>query len=217
MASPCLVAGGARATVVASTAALRLSAAALRALACGPRGLFGVTLANAAPAAALLAACRLTSSVRSMKAWHSASNGPETAVGRGRQKRSCANSAKTRSAYMSACPLLMRRRKPNRERPASSVDVWVRLPALIRATAAACCGDRGDGSFVWHIRRTRHSSRCGGTLVCGLCLLVAEGAGCVVYQIPKTRFLDVAWGTFEPGTYDFAVVSEVDELGLWFG
>jgi hypothetical protein len=42
--------------VVAAVATLRFSAAALRAMALGPVGLSGVILANAAPAAALLAA-----------------------------------------------------------------------------------------------------------------------------------------------------------------
>jgi hypothetical protein len=38
-------------------------------------------------------------------------------------------------------------------------------------------------------------------------------AGSVVCKSPKTWLLDVAWGTFEPGRDDFAVVGEVDELG----
>jgi hypothetical protein len=38
---------------------------------------------------------------------------------------------------------LVRRRKPTIVRSASSVAVWVRLLALVRATAAACSGDRG--------------------------------------------------------------------------
>jgi hypothetical protein len=58
----------ARAAAAAAAAALRLSAAALRARASGPVGLSGVIFAKAAPAVALLAACKLTSSVRSAKA-----------------------------------------------------------------------------------------------------------------------------------------------------
>jgi hypothetical protein len=55
-------------------------------------------------------------------------------------------------------------------------------------------------------------------VVDGLCLLVAEGAGCVIGERLETRFLDVAWGAFEPGTDDFSVVGEVDEFGRgWFG
>jgi hypothetical protein len=142
-ASTVLSAGGTRVAAAAAVVALRLSAAALRALASRPEGLSGVTLANATPAAALQAACKLTSSVRSTKAWRSASIGPEIAVDRGRQKRSCANSAKTRSASELACPLLVRRMKPNRVMAASSVAVWVRLPAMTRATTVACSGDRG--------------------------------------------------------------------------
>jgi hypothetical protein len=138
VASPVLVACGVRAA-----SAVRLFAAARRALASVLDGLLGVTLAKVAPAAALLAACRLTSSVRSTKAWPSASSEPETAVGRGRQKRSCANSEKTRSAYVLACPLLLRRRKPDRVRGASSLALWVRQPPRMRATADACSRDRG--------------------------------------------------------------------------
>jgi hypothetical protein len=71
--SPSLVAGVARAAPAAAGAALRMSAAAFRALASGPGGLSGVILVNAAPTTALLALCRLTSSVRTMRAWRSAS------------------------------------------------------------------------------------------------------------------------------------------------
>jgi hypothetical protein len=77
----------ARVVAAAVAAALRLSAAALRARASGLVGLSGVIFAKAAPAAALLAACRLTPNVRSTNAWRSASNGPETAVGSGQDKR----------------------------------------------------------------------------------------------------------------------------------
>jgi hypothetical protein len=116
---------------------LRPSADAFQALASVPGGLCGASLENVAHATAWLAASKMTLSVRSTKAWRSTSNGPETAVGRGRKKHSCADSAKMRSTYVLACPLLVRRRKPNRVRAASSVAVWVRLPAMMRAVAAA--------------------------------------------------------------------------------
>jgi biotin-(acetyl-CoA carboxylase) ligase len=74
----------------------------------------------------LLAACMLTSSVLSTNAWRSSSNGPETAVGRGRRNRSWASSANTRSESELVCPPLVRRRKPNRVRAAYSVAAWVR-------------------------------------------------------------------------------------------
>jgi hypothetical protein len=77
-----LAMGLARAFAATATIALRLSAAALITLACAPSGLSGVTLANAAHAAILLAACMLSSKVRSMNASRSASIGAETAVGR---------------------------------------------------------------------------------------------------------------------------------------
>jgi hypothetical protein len=73
-----------RAAASAAAAALRLSAAALWALTSGPGGMSRVSLASAAQAAALLAAWRLSSRVRSTKAWRSASNGPETVACRGR-------------------------------------------------------------------------------------------------------------------------------------
>jgi hypothetical protein len=64
--SPDFVVGGPRAAAVAAAfAALHMLAAVVRALASGPVGLSGVILANAAPAKTLMAACRLTSSVRS--------------------------------------------------------------------------------------------------------------------------------------------------------
>jgi hypothetical protein len=119
------VVGVARA-VVAAVAALRLSAATFHALASGTCGLSRVIVSNAAPATALPAACRLKSGVWSTKACGSASSRPETAVGRGRQKRSWANFTKTWSAFVLARPPLVRRRKPNRVRAASSVVVWVR-------------------------------------------------------------------------------------------
>jgi hypothetical protein len=82
------------------------------ALASCPGGLSGVTFMNAAPTIALLAACMLSSSVLLTNAWRNSSNGPQTAVGRGRQKRSWASSASTRSESELVCPPLVRRRKP---------------------------------------------------------------------------------------------------------
>jgi hypothetical protein len=66
--SPGLVESDARAATAAAAAPLRMLVAALRALESGTVSLCGVILVNAAPASALLAACRLTSSVRSTKA-----------------------------------------------------------------------------------------------------------------------------------------------------
>jgi hypothetical protein len=91
----------------------------------------------------LLAARMLTSSVRSMNTCRSASTMPETTVGRGRQKRACASSANTRSKSELVCMFMVRRRKLDRVRAASSVVVWVRWPARMSATAVACAGDRG--------------------------------------------------------------------------
>jgi hypothetical protein len=50
-------------------------------------------------------------------------------------------------------------------------------------------------------------------VVSGLCALVAERAGGVVYHGPETWLVDVAWGTFEASMNEFAVVGEIDELG----
>jgi hypothetical protein len=50
-------------------------------------------------------------------------------------------------------------------------------------------------------------------VVGGLCALVTQSAACVVCKSPETWLLDVAWGKFDPGTDDFAVVGKVDELG----
>jgi hypothetical protein len=124
--SPDLKAGVPHAAAADVVAALRVSAAAFRALASGPEGFTGVIMANVVLEAALLAACRLISSVRTTKAWRSVSNGPKTAVGRGRQKRSWANFENTRSASVPVYPPLARRRKPSRVRAASSVAAWVR-------------------------------------------------------------------------------------------
>jgi hypothetical protein len=137
----------AAAAAAAAAAALRFSAATFLALASYPGGLCGVALANVAPAAALLAACKLTSSVMSTNGWRSSSSALETAVGRWRQKRSWASSANTRSESELACPPLVRRRKPSRVRAASSVAVWVRQPARMRATAAACSAGRGGPAY----------------------------------------------------------------------
>jgi hypothetical protein len=60
MVSHGFVVGDARAAFAVAAAALRLSAAAFRALASGPSGLSGVILASAAHASALLAACKMT-------------------------------------------------------------------------------------------------------------------------------------------------------------
>jgi hypothetical protein len=92
--------------VATAIAALRLSAAAFLALASCPCGLCGVGFANAAPTVALMAACILVSNVLSTCAWRNLSSGPETTTVRGRQKRSCARSANTRSKSGLACPPL---------------------------------------------------------------------------------------------------------------
>jgi hypothetical protein len=73
-----------------------------------------------------LSACMLASGVRSSNAWRSASIVPEIAVGRGRQDCSCASSANSLPESELVCPPLVRRRKPNRVRAASSVAAWVR-------------------------------------------------------------------------------------------
>jgi hypothetical protein len=43
-------------------------------------------------------------------------------------------------------------------------------------------------------------------VVSGLGALIAERAGGIVFQGPETWLVDVAWGTFEAGRNDFAVV-----------
>jgi hypothetical protein len=72
-----VLANGLAWAAAATADALRLSAAALRALSYGPWGMSRVTLANTTLAAAVPVDCRLTSKVQSTKAWRAHQVGPK--------------------------------------------------------------------------------------------------------------------------------------------